>query len=385
LLNSPDGIVVLGRPSWLTAKHALALVGVLAAVLLLAFGWIRALRRQVEQRTVELQREIADHQRTEMEVKQKAELLAAEIEERKRMEQQVERVHKELLLTSRQAGMAEVATSILHNVGNVLNSVNVSAGLIAENLRRSKAANLIKVADLLGQNASRPDFLQTDEKGKQVPAFLRGLGDRLNQEHQNNVEELLDLQKNIEHIKRIVAMQQDFARVGGVVEKVQLSEIVEDSLRINAGALARLGVELVRDFRTDPQLLIEKHKVLQVLVNLIQNANLACAEAQRQDARIEVSLLTTAPDRVTIRITDNGIGISPQNLKRIFTPGFTTRKNGHGFGLHACILAAKDLKGNLTVHSSGAGQGATFELELPLTANSSEQVPQRSNSNSPGV
>jgi C4-dicarboxylate-specific signal transduction histidine kinase len=339
----------------------------LTAVLFLAIGWIRSLRGKVHQRTAELQTEIEHHKRTEAEVKEKAKLLGAEIEERKRIEQEVERVHKQLLLTSRQAGMAEVATSILHNVGNVLNSVNVSAGVVAENLRQSKGASVLKVAELLANNTSNPGFLAGDEKGKQIPGFLRTLGERLSAEQQANAIELRDLQSNIEHIKRIVAMQQDYARVGGIVEKVRVSDLVEDSVRMNSSALSRHGVGLVRDVRADPELLIEKHKVLQILINLIQNAKFACVEAERTDGRITVSITPVSGNRVQIHIIDNGTGITEENLKRIFSPGFTTRKNGHGFGLHGCILAAKELKGALRVESQGPGQGATFTLELPLT------------------
>jgi signal transduction histidine kinase len=70
--------------------------------------------------------------------------------------------------------------------------------------------------------------------------------------------------------------------------------------------------------------------------------------------------------RVRVSVIDNGVGIPAENLTRIFNQGFTTRKDGHGFGLHSGALAARELGGSLHVHSDGAGQGASFTLELPL-------------------
>ena len=67
-----------------------------------------------------------------------------------------------------------------------------------------------------------------------------------------------------------------------------------------------------------------------------------------------------------ISYIDNGIGIPADNLTRIFGHGFTTRKEGHGFGLHSGALAAKELGGALTVESDGPGKGATFTLEFPI-------------------
>lgn len=162
-------------------------------------------------------------------------------------------------------------------------------------------------------------------------------------------------------------MQQSYARVSGVVETISVQELVEDSLRFNAESLQRHKVEVVRDFTPTPPLAIEKNKVVQILVNLIRNAKFACDERPAVDVpgRIIVSTRTEAA-RVSIAIVDNGVGIAPENLIRIFSHGFTTRKTGHGFGLHSGALAAKELGGTLTVHSKGRGHGASFVLELPL-------------------
>jgi PAS domain S-box-containing protein len=292
--------------------------------------------------------------------------IARDITSRKRADAELEKLNKQLVEASRQAGMAEVATSVLHNVGNVLNSVNVSSSLVSENLKKSKAVNLSKVAALLREHAlDLGAFLTNDPKGKQLPDYLAELAEHLAGERTSAIEELAHLQKNIEHIKEIVAMQQSYANISGVSETVQVSDLVEDALRMNGSALVRHDVEAIREFEAVPPITVEKHKVLQILVNLIRNAKYACDAAGGPDKRLTVRV-TNGDNRVRIAIIDNGIGIPPENLTRIFNHGFTTRKDGHGFGLHSGALAAKELGGLLRVRSEGAGKGAMFILELPL-------------------
>ena len=284
----------------------------------------------------------------------------------KRDEAELKNIHKQLLDTSRQAGMAEVATSVLHNVGNVLNSVNVSASLAVEKVRNSKASSLVKVVDLLREHEhDLGAFLTSDSKGRHVPEHLARLSDHLIAERVVIMEELNSLRRNVEHIKEIVSMQQSYAMVAGVKEVTDVIELVEDSLRMNEGGLGRHGVEIVREFSKVPLMNIEKHKILQILVNLLRNAKHACQDSNRADKRLTVRVASD-DGRVKITVTDNGVGIAAENLTRIYHYGFTTRKDGHGFGLHSGALAAKEMGGALTVHSDGPGNGATFTLELPL-------------------
>jgi signal transduction histidine kinase len=262
--------------------------------------------------------------------------------------------------------MAEIATNVLHNVGNVLNSVNVSAGMVAENVRKSRASSLARVVDLLHEHEhDLADFLTNDPKGKQLPAYLAQLSEYFQASQESTVKELDSLHVNIEHIKDIVAMQQSYARVSGVKEVVNVADMVEDSLRMNVGALTRHRVEIVRDMDDVPALNLDKHKVLQILINLVRNAKYACDESERRDKQMTLRV-RNGDGRVHISVIDNGEGIPPENLTRIFNHGFTTREGGHGFGLHSSALAAKELGGSLTAHSDGINQGATFTLELPL-------------------
>jgi PAS domain S-box-containing protein len=296
-----------------------------------------------------------------------------DVTQRKRTEEELQQAHRQLLETSRRAGMAEVASNVLHNVGNVLNSVNVSAALLADRIRGSRIASLVKATALMRQHAGDlASFLTADPKGRQLPGFLFGVVDYLTEEQKALLKELDLLGKNIEHIKDIVAMQQSYAKVSGVTETIAPSELIEDALRMNEAAFARHQVQVIREYGEVPPITVEKHKVLQILVNLMRNAKYALDEGGKAEKPIRLRLERKNGEAIRISVIDNGVGIPAENLTRIFNHGFTTRKNGHGFGLHSGALAAKELGGSLCVHSDGPGKGATFILELPTECGKKE-------------
>jgi signal transduction histidine kinase len=257
-------------------------------------------------------------------------------------------------------------------VGNVLNSVNVSANQVGEYLAKSKAPNLSKVVALLKEHETDLGaFISTDPKGKQIPGYLAQLAGHLASEQAAALKEINDLRKNIDHIKDIVDMQQNYAKVSGVREVVKVTDLIEDALGMNVSSLLRHDVQLTREYAPHlPEITVEKHKVLQILVNLIRNAKHACDDSGLTEKHLAVRV-TNGSNRVRITVTDNGIGIPAENLTRIFNHGFTTKKDGHGFGLHSGALAAKELGGSLTVQSDGRGKGAEFTLDLPINAPSS--------------
>lgn len=293
-------------------------------------------------------------------------VMAQDITERRRSEKELEATQKKLLEVSRQSGMAEVATSVLHNVGNVLNSVNVATTLVSDRLKNSKATNIGKVAAMFEEHKDDlPRFLTADPRGKQLPAYFANLAKHLSDEHEQLQTELRSLQKNVEHIKDIVAMQQSYAKVYGVTEVITAVELVEDALHLNAGALVRHEIEVIREFDDVPPMAVEKHKVLQILVNLIRNAKYACDESGRSQKMV-ILKIQKLDDDILISIQDNGVGILEENLERIFGHGFTTRAEGHGFGLHNSALVARELGGSLEAFSEGPGKGARFTLRLPL-------------------
>ena len=306
---------------------------------------------------------------TDRDGRSKCSSIIRDITERKRAEARLEGLHKELVAASRQAGMAEIASNVLHNVGNVLNTVNVSATVVQKAVQGSKTATLAKVVSLVREHQSElAAFLTNDAKGKQLIPFLAATLEQLEKERANISEELEVLRKSVDHIRHIVSQQQSYARRGDVREEVRLSDVVEDALRIYPCDRGADSVQMVRDFDDIPATLTNRHQLLQILVNLLQNARQACEEAQH--AKITIRIRATELKRVRIEVADNGVGIPAENLTRIFRHGFTTRKDGHGFGLHSGALAAKEMGGTLVAQSDGVGKGSTFILDLPLAQDS---------------
>jgi signal transduction histidine kinase len=275
--------------------------------------------------------------------------------------------HSKLVEASRKAGMAEVVTSVLHNVGNVLNSINISASMISDRLKHSRDGGVGKVAGLMREHASDlGTFMAQDPRGRQLPAYLDQLARQLGDEKDYLLGEIRSLARNVDHVKDIVATQQSYAKVSGAKETVQITDLIEDALRMNASALIRHDVHFFREYDENlPKITLEKHKVLQILVNLVRNAKQACDATGASDKRLTMKV-THNRDVVRISVSDNGIGIPPENLPRIFSHGFTTKKDGHGFGLSSGAATATEMGGSLSVTSDGVGKGATFTLELPL-------------------
>jgi len=340
----------------------------------------RDLRDQVSER------ERAEHEvrRLNAELEQRVTLRTAELQEANdrlsalhaELEQRVEQrtaelrqAQAELVASARAAGMAEIATNVLHNVGNVLNSVNVSAAMICQQLRQSKLPGLARTADLFAQHEDDLGrFMTEDPKGRLLPGYLGKLAQALTAEQAAVLGEMEQMGKSIDHLKDIVATQQSYAGGNSMVGPTDIAALVQDALRMNAGALSRHQVVVELDLPPLPPLSVDRHRVLQILINLIGNAKQAMdAEGafghhMRLQARLD-----DAHQTLELSVQDEGDGIRPEHFERIFAHGFTTRARGHGFGLHSCIVAAREMGGDLRAHSAGPGTGATFTLVLPVS------------------
>jgi len=287
---------------------------------------------------------------------------------RKEAELRLGEVHRTLVDVSRQAGMAEIATGVLHNVGNTLNSVNVSTTLVVERLRQTRLPGLDRVSSMLREHSAQlSTFLTEDPQGKVLPEYLSELSEQLYKEHAAMLKEMRALSASVEHIKSIISMQQKHARVVGAVEEVFLPQLIDEALRLHAVSYERLGIRIERDYANIQPLFIDRHRLLQILVNLLSNARDALIASERPDKLLLISI-RPAPESqlMLLRVTDNGIGIAPELADRLFSQGFTTKKGGHGFGLHISALAATEMGGKLSCASPGPGHGATFTLEIPL-------------------
>jgi signal transduction histidine kinase len=295
-----------------------------------------------------------------------------------RQTQRLEVLNQELVSTARRAGMADIATGVLHNVGNVLNSVNVAASVIGKTIRQSELASLLKATELLKANESNlSTYLSSDERGRHLPPFLIEVGECLSKEHTEVIAELATMETGLDHIKEIVSAQQQHAKHGVFRQKVTPSELFEQAIAMDQSSGSYEGIQIVREFAAVPAVALDKHKVLQILINLLSNARKSVLSSEAADKQIGVRIETVpasgqtpgSMSKVRFFVTDNGVGIAPEHVTRIFNHGFTTRgDDGHGFGLHSAANAAREMGGDLSAQSDGPGRGAVFTVELPLEA-----------------
>lgn len=271
-----------------------------------------------------------------------------------------------LVRTARAAGMSEIATGILHNVGNVLNSVNVSASMVGRQVRGLCVDDLEALSRVLAEHASDlASFVAADERGRHLQPFVDALAREMRSAQLGIDEELGALTRGVEHIRELINSQQGYAGRGGMTEPLDVEAQLEEALGISEKALAPdPSLEIVRDYAPIGTVLADRHKLLEILVNLVQNARQAMNQHASPVRRITLSTRDRG-ERVRIEVRDSGPGIAPENLLRIFNLGFTTRADGHGVGLHASANAAKEMSGRLSVESEGLGRGAAFTLDLP--------------------
>ena len=306
----------------------------------------------------------------------KGELLASGLErsiryslERHKAEKEREHLMDQLLETSRQLGRAEVAVNVLHNVGNVLNSINVSATQLTTLLQNSYTSDIGRIASMI--QAHQQDlgyFLTQDAKGQLIPAYLGELDKQVAEQHQTMEQEIQSLTKNLDHLKHIIQAQQANTLETDQKEPVILSELMEQALTINFGALSQHQVSVIRHYDDGPPIKSDKHQILQILVNLIRNAKHAMTDQPNVSHCLSLTIdRARTPNRILLSVQDTGVGIRPQLLTKIFSQGFSTKQEGQGLGLHSSALAAQSLQGSLQAFSAGEGQGARFTLDLPNT------------------
>jgi signal transduction histidine kinase len=351
-LYLPESIYGVLEPTlWRSLEHA---AWVVFEDVFLITSCVQGVR---EMRGIAENRALLEHSYSDVEAK---------VHERTR---ELKAAQTELVKSARSAGMAEIATSVLHNVGNVLNSVNVSATVVSEKLRNSEVASLAQVGEIFREH--KPDlanFLTDDDRGKMIPDFITELAACLGDENQAMLKEISSLATGIDHIKQIVAAQQSLGKKSVMNMATDPVQVMETALMMQNG-LQKHPIKIVREFTQIPPVQLDQHKVLQVLINLISNAAHALYPCKRNDKQLTIGVaLIEKSEGASIRFTvaDNGTGIAPENKMRIFTHGFTTKNDGHGFGLHSCANAAGEMGGTLSAHSDGPDLGAVFTLEIPI-------------------
>lgn len=269
-----------------------------------------------------------------------------------------------LVEAARAGGMSEIATSVLHDVGNALQGVGVSADLIGERLTGRNVADLARVATLLDRHSDDlARWLTEDPRGRCVPAFLVELAAAFQRDQSALQSELRTLRAGVEHIGALVSAQQRHAGRRGALELVAVGELLDSAVQLSAAG-GQGGAVIERRYEAGVFARAEKHRLLAVLVNLLRNARQALGEAAASGT-VRLSVRSTADGLVRVEIEDDGIGIAAEDLGRIFQSGYSTKPGGHGLGLHSGAITVRELGGRLFAESAGPGLGARFVLELP--------------------
>lgn len=280
-----------------------------------------------------------------------------------RMLNQLQDANRKVVDASRQAGMAEVATGVLHNVGNVLNSVNVSVTLLGERIRGSQIPRIRSGVDIL---QSVMDGGPDDDRRPHLVPYFAALATHLEEDRAAMQAELDGITRSVEHVKQIVSIQNAHARPVGVYEIAELGSVIEEALTLDRDSLQKHRISIDCQVPALPPAKLDRHAIMQILVNLITNAKDAL-KARDDDRKLTISVTRDeAGGSVQIVVADNGVGIPVDNLAKIFAACFTTKPKGHGFGLHSSALAARQIGGSLTARSDGTGLGAVFTLTLPF-------------------
>jgi len=291
--------------------------------------------------------------------------VSVHITAQKRAELELERARQELMEASHRSGMAEVITGVLHNVSNVLNSVGVSVSSLSRAFASSRLPVLPRLAKLLDDNAGQlGTFMTEDPRGQKFPALMGQLTHELMEERERMEADLTRLSEHFELMRATVDAQQSVAKPGDRVEDVDPRRLVERMLAMFSIKLENLGVEVEVSCEVEGTLVLDRQSALQILANLVLNGIESLEAVEGRPRRLTVRVVERG-DRLAFEVEDNGVGFPPEMVDRVFDHGFTTKDDGHGFGLHSSIVAARTMNGSLVAQSKGPGLGALFRLTLP--------------------
>jgi signal transduction histidine kinase len=280
-------------------------------------------------------------------------------------QEKINNLNEELFNAARLAGMADVATSVLHNMGNVLNSISVSSVLLRQKVNNISSAKLTKLVDLLQNEPGKQDLIDIKTPGgKKLVNYLSLLAQEFTQEKATLLEEVISMGANINQIKNVVQMQESIPKPTIVISNVLISVLINDFLKDIKSQLENHKINVVCEYKNNLSITTDKFQFKKIIHNLIQNAVDSLITCNHTDKQLVISSDVDKDNNVIIQIADNGLGIPSENMNEIFNFGFTTKNKSHGFGLHYCSITAKELGGNLQVSSKGAGQGAVFTLTL---------------------
>lgn len=258
---------------------------------------------------------------------------------------------EEISVLVNKASLADMAGGVFHNLGNVLNSLNISVLMIEGRLASSRLEGLNKLTDLIEENTETTDFFRTHPKGKHIPSYLKKLSGVLLEEADQVSKDILEVKQHVGHMKELIRVQQDLLknRKGERLDTIDLEHVINEAVQITKVSITRHRIDVMIHCEPLISIVSDHHKILQILVNFISNGKQACEENEGTESKIIIRGWSNDDEFACIEVEDNGVGISKEGFTRLFTHGFTTKANGHGFGLHSCKRLATELGGHIEI------------------------------------
>lgn len=288
-----------------------------------------------------------------------------DITKRKEAELELVRAQEEALVNAHAAGKAEFATTVLHNIGNVLNSVNVDSLHIRKTLEGMRLQQMVMACKLLVEHrANLADYLINDERGSRLPEYLARVSAVVARDAGSLSRLSDDIAAKVDLMRDIIETQQSYATTTQGALPYDIKRLAEEALKVQMDSIRRRGVSLHQNFSEVPQVVVNSSKLIHVMINMLKNA-VEAMEAVPENRRELTLTIKAARGRVILSIADTGMGIAPENLPKMFTYGFSTKKTGHGFGLHYCARTIEAMGGEVRVESAGVNKGATFIISFP--------------------
>lgn len=291
---------------------------------------------------------------------------STDITQRKLAELELEKARKEALARAHKIGKAEFATTVLHNIGNVLSSVNVASSNMREIVNRSKLTNLTSGFQMIQENIGNlADFLTSDQRGQMLPDYLTKACDMMVKDLEELKTSAYSITNKIGLMRDIIETQQSLAKSEERLQNRPIPDLIEEALTIQSESLKRYQVKVKRAYKTEVKVTVPVARFLHVLINLFKNASEAMRTMPEDKRVLRIEVTEAKDERICMDIQDSGEGINAEELEQLFTHGFTTKEDGHGFGLHYCKKAIEEIGGSIAVSSEGKQCGATFSLCFP--------------------
>jgi DNA-binding LacI/PurR family transcriptional regulator/signal transduction histidine kinase len=270
--------------------------------------------------------------------------------------------YKKLVEHAQREGMADIAADILHNIGNILNSISVSAHMMENSVKSAPFDDLLRANRLLEANMERlEDFIRNDRKGKILMRFYLKLGESMEKLREQLIYNANRLSTKLNSINEIIAAQQNYAGVASQPEELSIAAILEDALKVHAASLDKYRITVERDYRANPRLVVQRAKLFYIFVNLINNARDSMTETPLNERRLSISIYEDGSESC-VRISDTGRGIAEGAIDKVFDYGYSVKDERRGFGLHSSSSYMAEMGGVILAESAGIGKGQAFTV-----------------------